>query len=63
MKFYKLSGAKFYDCINSIYQFIKPYLDGKMSIFVKCGAFKQHLISNQKNAVVKMSKKYPNHRT
>ena len=34
------SGATFYDCINTIYQFNKPFLDNKMSIFEKYGAFK-----------------------
>ena len=29
LKFYRLSGATFYDRINSIYQFIKPFLDIK----------------------------------
>ena len=38
--FYRLSGATFYDCINTIYQFIKPFLDNKMSIFEEYGAFK-----------------------
>ena len=33
LKFYRLSGATFYDRINSIYQFIKPFLDNRMSIF------------------------------
>ena len=42
MKFSKLSGAIFYDCITTIYQFIKPFsfLDNKMSIFEEYGAFK-----------------------
>ena len=35
MKFYRLSGAKLYYCIHTIYQFIKPYLDNKMSILEK----------------------------
>ena len=42
LKFYRLSGATFYDCIsciNTIYQFIKSVLDNKMSIFEECGAF------------------------
>ena len=46
MKFYRLSGATFYDCINTIYQFIKPiyqfikpFLDNKMSIFEESGPF------------------------
>ena len=39
MKFYSLSGATFYDCINTIDQFIKPFLDNKMSIFEDYGAF------------------------
>ena len=40
LKFYSLSGATFYDCINTIYQFIKSFLDNKMSIFEEYGAFK-----------------------
>ena len=32
--------STFYDCINSIYEFIKPFLDNKMSIFEEYGAFK-----------------------
>ena len=39
-EFYRLSGATFYDCINTIYQFIKPFLDNKMPIFEEYGAFK-----------------------
>ena len=39
-EFYRLSGATFYDCINTIYQFIKSFLDIKMSIFEEYGAFK-----------------------
>ena len=39
MKFHSLSGAIFYDCINTIYQFIKLFLNNKMSIYEKCGAF------------------------
>ena len=37
LKFYGLSGATFYDCINTIYQFINPFLDNKMSIFEEYG--------------------------
>ena len=40
MNFYRLSGATYYDCINTIYQLIKPFLDNKMSIFEDYGAFK-----------------------
>ena len=40
MKFYRQSGATFYDRINTIYQFIKPFLDKKMSTFEEYGAFK-----------------------
>ena len=29
MKFYRLSDATIYDQINTIYQFIKPFLDKK----------------------------------
>ena len=36
----QLSGATFYDRINTIYQFIKPFLNNKMSIFEEYGAFK-----------------------
>ena len=44
MKFYRLSGSTFYNCINTIYLFIKPFLDNKMSdnkmsIFEEYGAF------------------------
>ena len=45
MKFYRLSGATFYDCINTMYQFIKPFLDNKTSIFEGYGAFKFTIIS------------------
>ena len=42
LKFYRLPGATFYDCINTIYQFIKPFLDNKMSVFLGIyGAFNQ----------------------
>ena len=44
MKFYRLSGATFYDCSNTIYQFIKPFLDNKISIFEEYGAFKNYTI-------------------
>ena len=40
LKFYRTSGATFYDCINTIYQFIKPFLEIKMSILEEYGAFK-----------------------
>ena len=43
LKFYRLSGATFYDCINTIYQFIKPFLDNKKSSFEEYGAFKASL--------------------
>ena len=33
-------GATFYDCINTIYQFIKFLLDNKMCIIEEYGAFK-----------------------
>ena len=39
LKFYRLSSATFYDCITVIYQFIKSFLDNKMSIFEEYGAF------------------------
>ena len=37
----KLSDATFYDCINTIYQFIKPFLDNKMYIFGEYATFKR----------------------
>ena len=40
LKFYRLSVVTFYDSVNTIYQFIKPFLDNKMSIFEEYGAFK-----------------------
>ena len=43
MNFYRLSGATFCHCINTIYQFNKPFLDNKMSAVD--GAFKLFLIS------------------
>ena len=39
MKFYRLSEATFYDRIYTIYSFIKPFLDKKMSIFGEYEAF------------------------
>ena len=41
-KFYRLSGATFYDRFNTIYQFIKSFLDNKMSIFEEYGTFKMY---------------------
>ena len=35
----QMSDATFYDCVNTIYQFIKPFLDNKMSVFEEYGAF------------------------
>ena len=34
----------FYDRINTIYQFINPFLDNKTSIFEEYGAFKMDLL-------------------
>ena len=39
MNFYRLSNATFYDCINTIYQFIKPFLDKKYLFWEKSRAF------------------------
>ena len=41
LKFYRLSDATFYDRVNTTYQFIKPFLDNKMSIFEEYGAFNE----------------------
>ena len=50
MKFYRLSGATFYDCIITIYQFIKPFLNNKMSTFEEYGAFK--ILMNREGAYI-----------
>ena len=39
--------------INTIYQFIKPFLDNKMSIFEEYGAFKENRCSFRDWATVK----------
>ena len=49
LKFYRLSGATFYGCINTIYQFIKPFLENKMSIFEEYDALK--VLSGMANSV------------
>ena len=36
---WNFTGATLYDCINTKYQFIKPFLDNKMSIFEGYEAF------------------------
>ena len=36
--------AHFFDCIHTIYQFIKSFLDNKMSILEEDGAFKNACI-------------------
>ena len=35
LRFYRLSGVTFYDCINIIYQFIKPFLDKKKCLLLR----------------------------
>ena len=40
LKFYRLSDATFYDRIDTICQFIKPFMANKMSVIEKYGAFK-----------------------
>ena len=44
MKVYMLSGTTFYDCINTIYQFIEPFLDSKRPISEEYRAFKEFSI-------------------
>ena len=44
LKFHRLSDATFYDYINTIYQFSKPFLDDKMSTFEECRAYKCHFL-------------------
>ena len=43
LKFHRLSGATFYDWINTIYQFIKSFLDTKW--FEEYGAFKGNFLN------------------
>ena len=52
LKFYRLSGAKFYDCISTIYQFTKPFLDNKMSIFEEYGTFKMLITTTADNTEI-----------
>ena len=52
MKVYRLTDATFYDCINTIYQVIKPFLDYKMSIFEEYGAFKEILVYVYSRSIV-----------
>ena len=40
----RLSRATFYDCLNTIYQFIKSFLENEMSVFKEYGSF-EHVIS------------------
>ena len=35
MNFDRLSDATFYDCINAIYQFIKPFMIKKKCLFLR----------------------------
>ena len=44
LNFYRLSGATcyMYDCINTIYQFSKPFFENKMSIFEEYGALRYY---------------------
>ena len=44
----EMSNVTFYDCINTIYQYIKPFFFlNKMSIFEEYGAFKaRNMTSN-----------------
>ena len=36
-------NQRYDDCINTISQFIKPFLDNKMSIFEEYGAFNKYV--------------------
>ena len=65
MEVYRLSGATFYDCINTILcTFIKPFLDNKMSIFEEYGAFKSKVFQQANfNELSKQKKKKTNQKT
>ena len=52
LKFYRLSGATVYNCIDIIYQFIKSFLDYKMSVFEEYVAFKPN--KDHHNSIVPM---------
>ena len=41
LKSYRLSVTTFYDCINTIYQIIKPFFDNEMSISEEYGVSKR----------------------
>ena len=60
-KFYRLSGpgATFYDFINTIYQFIEPFLDNKMSTFEEYGAFKHSMITVKLQYIVVLGVQSP----
>ena len=58
LKFYRLSGAIISDCINTTYQFIKPLLDNKLSIFEDYGDFKLLMLS-----ITRSGTKYINDKT
>ena len=61
LKFYRLSGATFYDCIiNTIYQFIKHFLDNEMSIFDEYGTFNLRLVYMSKGTFCDVAQKNPN---
>ena len=58
IKFYRLSAAKFYDCINTMYQFIKLFLDNKMPIFEEYGAFNKVIWAMNKNWLLKTLRRF-----
>ena len=35
LKFYRPSGIIFYDCVNAVYQFIKPFFDKKKCLILR----------------------------
>ena len=58
LKFYWLSDATFYDHIIIVKQFIKPFLDKKMSSFEEKGAFKAnelHTTKKKKIIIITLS--------
>ena len=63
LKSYRLSGATFYDCIITIYQFIKSFLDNKLSKLEEYEAFKiavlagGHLALSQVNILANLFSK------
>ena len=56
LNLYRLSDATFYDRINTIYQFVKPFLDKKYLLSRKYGAFNEKFLLQIPQEVWKLYK-------